>query len=223
MTMPDWHAWHDTYDDPTSWQARRLATVRGWIRRVLDEAPPGPLTVLDMVAGQGRDLLPELAAHPRRHEVTARLVELDARNADLARAAALHAGLSTVEVVTGDAASTDHYRDLAPADLVLICGLFPHISDEDIANVVAHSAALTKRGGVLIWTRHRRAPDLVPRISAWLGEQGFAEVWVTDPEIEHAVAVHRYLGEPRPLPAGTTMFTFVGIRNLRPWEFPAHS
>jgi hypothetical protein len=221
MSVADWQSWHDAYDDPDSWQARRLVTVRQRIQMALDEAPPGPVTVLAMVAGQGRDLLPVLAAHPRRDEVSARLVELDPGNADLARAAARDAGLSGVDVVTGDAALTDHYVGAAPADLVLICGLFPHITDEDIAQVVRHAPALTKRGGTVIWTRQRRAPDLVPQISEWFEQAGFAEVWVTDPGIEHAVAVHRYTGDPQPLASGVQLFTFVGIRALRPWDFPA--
>src|SRR5438094_292312 len=103
MSVADWHSWHDAYDDPESWQARRLATVRQRVQAALDEAPPGPVSVLAMVAGQG----------------------------------------------------------------------------------------------------------------------GFEEVWVTEPGIEHAVAVHRATREPRPLEPGVKLFTFVGIRALRPWDYPA--
>jgi hypothetical protein len=215
----DWHDWHDAYDDADSWQARRLVTVRQRIGMVLDAAGPGPLNVLAMVAGQGRDLLPVLAGHPRRDEVSARLVELDARNADAARATAREVGLTAVEVVTGDAALTDHYLGAAPADLVLICGLFPHIAAEDIDRVVRQSTALTKHGGSVIWTMHRRPPDMVPEIAGWFEREGFEAVWVTDPAIEHAVAVHRFRGQPRPLAAGLSLFTFVGVRTLRPWEY----
>src|SRR4051812_4818826 len=155
MTSGDWHAWHDAYDEPASWQARRLITVQERIRAALDAAPPGPVSVLALVAGQGRDLLPVLATHPRRDEVTARLVELDPDNAAAARAAARDNGLSGIEVITGDAALTDNYVGFAPADLVLICGLFPHITDEDVATVVTHAPSLTKRGGSLIWTNTR--------------------------------------------------------------------
>jgi len=42
MTQANWHTWHDAYDDPDSWQSRRLVTVRERIRTALDEAPPGP-------------------------------------------------------------------------------------------------------------------------------------------------------------------------------------
>jgi hypothetical protein len=217
----DWHSWHGAYDDPNSWQARRLVTVRERIRVALDAAPPGPVVVLSLAAGEGRDLLPALAEHPRRDEVTARLVELDPRNADAARATARDLGLPGVEVITGDAALTDHYLGAAPADLVLICGLFPHIADDDIATVAEHAASLTKRGGTVVWTQHRREPDLVPQISAWFAARGFAEDWITDPSVEFAVVAHRHLADPPPVAAGVKLFTFVGIQALRPWEFPA--
>jgi hypothetical protein len=176
--------------------------------------------VLALVAGQGRDLLPVLAEHPRRDDVAALLVELDPRNAEAARVAASEAGLVAVEVITGDAADIEYYTSLAPADLVLICGLFAHVTDADIEHVIRHSTSLTKRGGVVIWTRHRREPDVVPQIGAWFGEQGFDEVWVSRPDLECAVGVHRYRREPRPIVRGTKLFTFVGVQALRPWEYP---
>ena len=69
-----------------------------------------------MVAGQGRDLIPVLATHPRGADVTARLVELDPRNTTIARE--LAEGLSRVDIVTGDASLVDAYTGLLPADLV---------------------------------------------------------------------------------------------------------
>ena len=79
MSTPgrDWHAWHDAYDDPGSSLAQRLAVVQARIAAALDVAPPGPLRAVSMCAGQGRDLIPVLASHPRGRDVTARLVELD--------------------------------------------------------------------------------------------------------------------------------------------------
>ena len=81
----DWLAWHDAYDVPGSPLAQRLGVVQGWIRRTLDQAPPGPVRAVSMCAGQGRDLIGVLSGHPRRAEVTARLVELDPRIAAAAR------------------------------------------------------------------------------------------------------------------------------------------
>ncbi|MFG3705086.1 class I SAM-dependent methyltransferase [Micromonospora sp. NPDC047670] len=205
----DWYAWHDDYEDAGSALSRRLAEVRRRIGEALDAAPPGPLRAVSLCAGQGRDLIPVLATHPRRTEVTARLVELDPRNAEVARSAARAAGLSSVEVVVGDAARTDAYADLVPADLVLVCGVFGNISEADIRATVRHCAALCATGGRVFWTRHRQSPDLVPTICEWFAEEGFAAVSVSSPADGVGVGVHRFLGEPRPLPAGVTMFEFV--------------
>jgi hypothetical protein len=206
----DWHGWHDDYDRPDSQLARRLKVVQERIGAALDGRPPGPLRVVSLCAGQGRDLLEVLAEHPRRDDVRACLVEWDARNAAIAEASALAAGLSEVEVVTGDAASTDHYRGLVPADLVLVCGVFGNITDEDIERTVGFCAQLCRTGGTVVWTRHRRAPDRVPVICAWFEERGFDRVWLSEPDEGFGVGVHRFSGEPQPLVTGARMFTFVG-------------
>ncbi|MEU2751669.1 hypothetical protein ABZ613_36270 [Streptomyces collinus] len=70
----DGSAWHGGYDTADSWTARRLRTVRQQIRRALDDAPPGPLKVISLSAGDGRDLLHVLAGHSRRHVKTRRHV-----------------------------------------------------------------------------------------------------------------------------------------------------
>src|SRR6202167_1112831 len=106
VTVTDWDR---DYDDPDTALSHRLAAVQAQIRTALDVAPPGPLHAVSLCAGQGRDLIGVLMDHPRRADVVARLVEIDPRIADLAREAAEAAGLTRVEVVTGDAALTDSY------------------------------------------------------------------------------------------------------------------
>jgi hypothetical protein len=96
LVAEDWYAWHDRYDDPRTGLARRLALVRDRVRAALDEAPPGPLRVISLCAGQGTDLIGPLSRHPRRGDVTARLVELDPRNTAAARRLADEAGLDRV-------------------------------------------------------------------------------------------------------------------------------
>ncbi|MGN9777862.1 SAM-dependent methyltransferase [Micromonospora sp. H33] len=204
----DWYAWHDDYRDPDSPLSRRLAEVRRRVADALDQAPSGPLRAISLCAGQGRDLIPVLAEHPRGSDVTARLVELDGRNAEVARSAVATAGLTTVEVVVGDAARTDAYADLAPADLVLVCGVFGNIPEADIRATVGHCAALCATGGTVVWTRHRRDPDLVPTICDWFATAGFEPVAVSEPADGVGVGVHRLRTAPRPLPAGVTMFAF---------------
>lgn len=190
--------------------AQRLGVVRERIRIALDEAPRGPITAIAMVAGDGRDLLPVLAAHRRRSDVTGRLVELDPDLAATARDTASAAGLGDIDVATGDAAELDRYRPYVPADLVLICGLFGNISDEDIRRTIGYAPSLTKRGGTVIWTRYRSDDDLFPTVATWFSEAGFDEVFTSDASHRYGVGVHRSRVDPAPLPHGVTAFTFVG-------------
>ncbi|WP_308406680.1 hypothetical protein [Streptomyces sp. AC555_RSS877] len=104
----DWHVWHGDYDGPASFLGRRLDVVQERIGLALEASPPGPLRVVSICAGQGRDLLGVLPGHPRRGDVVARLVELDPRNVAEARRVATSLGLDQVEVVVGEAAVTDH-------------------------------------------------------------------------------------------------------------------
>jgi hypothetical protein len=162
----------DAYELPDSALWRWLRTVQARVRAALDTGPPGPLRVISVCAGQGRDLLDVLDEHPRRDDVTARLVELEPRNAALAEHTAKSLGVGRIEVVVGDAGLTTHYRGMVPADLVLLCGVFGNLTDQDVERTVAYCPQLCKTGGTVVWTRHRRPPDQVPRICQWLRERG---------------------------------------------------
>jgi hypothetical protein len=211
LRVVDWHEFHDAYDRPGSTLAWRLRAVQAQVTAALDDAPAGPLTVISLCAGQGRDLLGVLPGHPRRDDVRARLVELDPLIADDARARARAAGLAGVEVVTGDASLTDQYRGMAPADLVLACGVFGNLSDEDVERTVGACRQLCKTGGTVIWTRGRGTPDPVRRICGWFEERGFDRQWLSDPDTAFGVGAHRFRGEPRPLAEGQRMFTFIEL------------
>jgi ubiquinone/menaquinone biosynthesis C-methylase UbiE len=205
----DWSTWHDEYDRLNSPLARRLQAVQTQIREAVDHSPAGPLQVISLCAGQGRDLLEVLADHPRRDDVRARLVELDARNAGLAEGKARALGLRQVEVVTADASLTDQYRGMVPADLVLVCGVFGNITDEDIERTIDSCPQLCQAGGTVIWTRHRGDPDRVPLICELFKARGFDLHWLSDRDAGFGVGVHRFTGDPQPLVAGRHMFTFV--------------
>ncbi|MFI1916570.1 class I SAM-dependent methyltransferase family protein [Nocardia sp. NPDC020380] len=166
--------------------------------------------MISLCAGQGRDIIGVLAEHPRRDDVTARLVELDPRNVAVARELAQQHGLEGVAVVAGDAAQTDQYASLAPADLVVACGIFGNITDADIERTIEFATQLCAHGGTVVWTRGRWEPDLVPQIGAWFAERGFEEVWISAPHLSFGVGAHRFAGTPAPLETGATIFTFIG-------------
>ena len=207
----DWFAWHQPYDQAGSPLQQRLALVQGHLRRALDRAPAGPVRLISMAAGQGRDVLPVLAEHPRRAEVRARLVELDPRNAAEARARVAAAGLAGVEVVVGDAGTTDAYRDAVPADVVLACGIFGNVFDADIATTVAHLPTLCRAAATVVWTRYPRHDDLLDRIDGWFVDAGFTRVAIeTGADGRHfGVGVHRLASEPAPFRPGRVLFRFL--------------
>jgi len=211
----DWYEWHEQYEDPDSHLVQRLATVQSRIRAALDEAPPGPLRAISLVAGQGRDLIPVLASHPRGADVTARLVELDPRNTAVARELANGpSSVDSVDIVTGDASLVEAYAGLIPADLVLLCGLFGNITDDDIRATISAARGLTRTGGTVIWTRGRGEPDRVDWVASVFEENDFERVFVSAPGPRYGVGEHRHTGPVLPLPPGS-MFTFVGRHELK--------
>jgi hypothetical protein len=94
------------------------------------------LRIVSLCAGQGLDVIDVLAGYPHARRVTARLVELDERNVAAARQRANAAGLSQFEVVVADATRLAAYEGAAPADIVLVCGVFGNISDQDVLHTI---------------------------------------------------------------------------------------
>jgi hypothetical protein len=206
----DWVDWHGQYDDPTSSLSHRLAVVRGHIGDWLDRTAPEPVTVLSTCSGDGRDLLPVLAERSDAGRVSATLLEFDPRNIAAARAFADAHGLTSVRVEEVDAGDSSAYVETAPADLVMLCGIFGNITDEDVQRTVATAPELCRRGARVIWTRHHNPPDLTPRIRQWFSDAGFAERAFDAPaEFPYSVGVHDLIGTPQPLRTGRRLFTFV--------------
>lgn len=215
-----WVDWHAPYDDPTSNLSRRLRTVQARVRDALDEVAPGrtgrPIRVVSMCAGQGRDVIDVVAAHPRRAEISALLVELDPALVAFARDRAAAAGVAAhVRVVEGDASLARWYEAEVPADLVLACGVFGNISAADITATVHALPGFCRRGGHVIWTRHRRPPDATPSIRADFAAAGFEELAFEAPEgTVMTVGHHRLTGPTGPFDPERKLFDFVGDGHL---------
>jgi hypothetical protein len=176
LSVEDWAAWHGAYDEPSSFLNVRLRKVQQHLSEAIGAAPAGPVRLVSLCAGQGHDVIGVLPGHPRRDDVRAVLVESDPRNAEAARGAAAKAGLPQVEVREADAAAVPGFADALPADVLLLCGIFGNVSDEDIGFTVESASAMCRPGGTVIWTRHRLPPDVTPQIRAWFAESGFDEL-----------------------------------------------
>ena len=203
--MTDWVKWHAEYEDPTSRLSQRLREVQRQLVAMLDRAPDGPIRIISACAGQGHDVIPVVAEHARRDDVTARLVEFDPQLAQLGRDIAG----PNIEVVTGDASCTDAFAGCVPANIAVFCGIFGNVSDDDIHHTINVLPSLLAADGEVIWTRHTAEPDLTPTIRSWFAEAGFAEMaFVRSPTL-FGVGTHRLTTTSAPFQAGVTMFQFL--------------
>jgi hypothetical protein len=167
--------------------------------------------VLSICAGDGRDLLGVLKLHPRRADVRARLIELDEGLVEEGRRGIDALGLGNIEFVRADAGETDCYGPIGGLRLVLMCGIFGNLADDDVRRTIEGLPMLLAMGGTAIWTRHRLVPDLTPTIRAWFAAAGFVETaFDTIARTSASVGSNRLAakGPARPLPP--RLFEFIG-------------
>lgn len=206
----DWHEWHQWYDDPSSSLSRRLETVRAALRTLLFSAH-GPVRLVSICAGDGRDTLPVVAETGA--DVSGVLVELDPTLAAAARVSA-PPGL---EVRTADAGTTSAYADACPADVFLACGVFGNITDDDLARTVGALPSLLAPGAHVIWTRGLAVPrdptaydgDPADLVRSLFTGAGFEEVsFVRPSDASFRVGVHRWPGPAGVPEPGQRLFDF---------------
>lgn len=203
--VTDWVQWHERYENPSGSLSRRLLVVQQRIGEFLDRCPSGPVRIIGMCTGDGRDLLGVLETHSRAADVVGRLVEIDETLAERARARAP----STIDVRCGDAGLTDAYVGAMPADLVLCCGVFGNITDEDVRATIAAWRSLSRVGGTVIWTRGGAPPDDPrPKVREWVRAAGCSEVSFDIEPQGFSVGVATMTGEMTPLEPGVRMFRF---------------
>jgi hypothetical protein len=184
--------------------------VQDLVARALDELPPGPVRVISMCAGQGRDVLTVARRHRRGDDLQGRLVELEASNVEHARSTIATAGLTGLEVVEADAGRSDAYLGAAPADLVLACGIFGNVTDADIEGTIRFLPQLCASGALVLWTRAPREDGLIGRIEEWFAASGFEATALIVPKGDlFGVGAARFTGAPEPLRAGERIFEFV--------------
>ena len=218
--LRDYQDWHQRYDDPGSGLTWRLQRVRHHIGDALDRHP-GPRRLLSVCSGEGRDLLGVLGERDDAERVSAVLMELHPGLAGQARDDAAAAGLSRVEVRTVDASKTDAYRGAAPADIVLLVGIFGNVADDDVWRLVDFAPQLCRPGATSIWSRGRKFSrdlpgvtkgDLNDEVRAKFAGVGFTEIdyETRDRGNLPALGVVRYQGPSVDLRIQSTpLFTFL--------------
>jgi hypothetical protein len=173
--VADWVRWHGAYEDPESPLSRRLSIVVDFLGRALEASPRLAPVVLSLCAGEGRDVVDALACSDRV-AAKAVLVELDGALADRARARAAAAGLRTVEVRRADAGRFSSFSDVAPVDVLLLCGVFGNMEHAEVRPLIGLVPRLVTSGGHVVWTRGASEPDRRGEVRAWFADAGMQEI-----------------------------------------------
>ena len=140
------------------------------------------------------------------------LVELDESNCAYAHDQIARDGLTSVDVRCTDASMAANYADAVPADVLLLCGIFGNVNDADVERTVRNCARLCAPGATVLWTRHRKPPDLTVDIRRWFDEAGFRQLSfdTRGPDgLAAAVGTNQLQSDPLPFDDQLTFFTFV--------------
>jgi hypothetical protein len=205
-----WSGWPEKVYQQNLYQ-QRLASVQQHLTRCLDSVPAGRVCILSVCAGDGRDVIGVLTAHPRRRDVSARLVELDPHSVATGVQSVAAAGLQdVVTFLHADATTYATYQGLTPAEIVLLCGVWGHVPADQRRAVVDALATFCTPGGSLVWTRGiAKGVTRVQEIESLFANSAWEQVgrditadnnWV--------VASYRYSGPARTLPASGQIFNF---------------
>jgi hypothetical protein len=214
----NWSEWHQQYDESPALMGR-LRAVREQLRTTLDEFPAGPIEIVSVCAGDGRDLIGVLSDHPRRQDVGVSLLDTDRASLNRGRAAAEAAGVqSQVRFLLADASLARNYVGLVPADLILLSGMIGHLRNSDVPRLVGSLPMLCKFGGRVIWNRHvvlNDGANQVKVIRNLFRSAGFDEIeFHTLAPDGFAVGQVRYTGDAVPLDPNAVLFDFVGLDRL---------
>ena len=205
-----WNSWPDEAYRQNRYH-QRLLTVQAHLTECLDVVAHGPVQILSICAGDGRDVVNVVGSHPRRTDVSASLVELDGHSVAAGISQAAQAGLSSaIHFLNADATVFQTYASLPPADIVLLCGVWGHVPADERLPLVRGVASLCKPGGKVIWTRGvSQGLIRFDEIRSVFARAAWEMVRVSiTSDKKWAVATCRYCGLSSELPATGRLFHF---------------
>jgi len=190
---------------------QRLAAVERHLREAIDRAASGKLRILSICAGDGRDVLGAVATHPRRSDVFAWLLEADYYSVESGIEQARLAGLKdSVRFLHADATVFASYLDIAPADILLLCGVWGHVPPDERQAVVNACRALARPEGAVIWTRGvKRGMWRFAEICDYFEPSDWELTRSTvTPDARWAIATHQLVASAAELPTAGRIFNF---------------
>ena len=164
-----------------------------------------------MCAGDGRDVIGVLRNHPRQNDVRAWLVELNGESieAGMDRASKAHLE-NSVRFLSQDATDYATYRQIAPANIILVCGVWGHVPADERPQLVQGLSTLCAPGGMVVWTCGALRGMARPRaIQSLFRGPAWEEVRVSVTlDTTWLVATHRYAGPRAEPPTSGAIFHF---------------
>ncbi|SDD62498.1 hypothetical protein SAMN05444678_11772 [Sphingomonas sp. YR710] len=215
LRMADWSDWHDEYENEGSELNARKRAVQAQVVAVVDQCPPGPVTIVSICGGQGREVIGALEGHERRADVRGRIVELDTKNAAFARAWAQKVQLGNLEVLAGDASLAESYQGLAAVDLVVISGVFGHINNADRMRLIGFLRQICRKGACVVWTSVSWGDGKIESLRKHFLDNMFEEesFETLAGKFAFTIAKNRYVGEPVPFEPHAKFFSFGSSRD----------
>jgi amino acid adenylation domain-containing protein len=211
----DWNIWHAEYETSPALQAR-LNLVRAQIAEAVSQCPSGPIKIINMCSGDGRDLMLALHEHPRRNDAIAILIDNNLEIVTRGRQMAAEAHLGQqLTFIHGDASLARSYEHAGQADVLVLSGFLGHLRHDDALNFVRQLPMFCKNGGSVVWSRHLLLHDGTEQVARIRGEfrrTGFEESHFSQTaEDGFAIGRSRFTGVAAPFDAQQKLFDFVGI------------
>jgi hypothetical protein len=171
----------------------------------------GPVRIVSLCAGDGRDVIGTLVRSPRGEDVQAWLVELNQQSTIEGRRYAMQAGVADkVVFINGDATSYATYRDIPPADIVMACGVWGHVPPNQRGRLERALACLCQAGGAIIWTRGvAKGIHRLREIEAHFIGQSWRQLRTSyTQDGKWAINSYRYCGPRQDRPTSGRIFNF---------------
>lgn len=210
LVLGPWSNWPAMSYQRTSYR-KRLRVVQDHIAECLDRAERGPVRVVSICAGDGRDVVGVLETHERREDVSAWLVELDPKSVEAGIAARDATNLKKqVTFVLGDATDFATFKNILRCDIVVVCGVWGHVPPEERLRLVQALGKFCKPGGFVVWSRRMdRGQFRFADVQSLFESNSFERVneSVTS-DGKWAVCTHRYIGTTADVPTSGRIFNF---------------
>ena len=146
-----WNDWHSIYDDKESAPYKRSIITQELVNNYLNIHKKN-IIILSICSGQARDILPAIAGREDKDRITTYLLDIDKDCLEYAQEYARIHDIPNVHTINKDASLKESYDDIPKADLIVICGLFGHLSLEDITTTVSFLAYISDNDAHVIWS-----------------------------------------------------------------------